>query len=415
MTVPTLPGTLWPPPLCLFTVLDYGGEALVYLLLVIILAVAYPYSIWISCKGCHSCCCKCSSSCCEGNRICTWITNFLIAGFRIQSVFLFPGLFKMHKAHDKMLKAHNKMLKAHDKRQSKSRRVTRKFILFLDRRVENNFQIIISFYFLSLAIFITGLLALFRHIPVDISSECLRRDDQDRDLFCYTSGSAWPPICTALPVDCAKYNDTYGDIEEIDFVCYALSYTKIGIAIAAAAALAKVVTVSISIYIKVGEFVHKKSYIVNETSKYKCIWYSYNAITVTVLVVVLLSSWSEIAEIIVERVASGEGHQLKRTYIAYALLPLVILPPLIIIMCNFSKHCKQEEYISFCQEQEPPPPYCDVPTNCTTKAKPTSCVVTYDPEATQREHHDVCHALTESNLRMSRNDSVGYHHLDSAI
>ena len=407
MTVPTLPGTPWPPPICLFTVLDYGGEALVYLLLVIILAVAYPYSIWISCKGCHSCCCKSSSSCCEGNcictnRICTWITNFLIAGFRIQSVFLFPGLFKM--------------LKAHDKRQSKSRRVTRKFILFLDRRVENNFQIIISFYFLSLAIFITGLLALFRHIPVDISSECLRRDDQDRDLFCYTNGSTWPPICTALPVDCAKYNDTYGDIEETDFVCYALSYTKIGIAIAAAAALAKVVTVSITIYIKVSEIVHKKSCIVNETSKYKCIWYSYNAITVIVLVVVLLSSWSEIATIIVERVASGEGHQLKRTYIAYALLPLVILPPLTIIMCNFSKHCRQEEYISFCQDQEPPSSDdcdCDVPTNCSTQAKPTSSAVTYDLEAAQGEHHDVCNVPTEYNLKISRNDSVRYHRLDN--
>ena len=313
MTLPTLLGIPWSPPLWFFVALDYGGDALAYLLLIITLLLAYSYLLRYCCK-----------SYCKGK--CTWMVDLLTKGSRILNVFMFPGLFKKLKDRDQYKSRVNKRL------------VTRVFILFLDRRVENNFRIIISFYFFSLAIFSTGLLAFFHYIPVDINSECLRRDDQDRDLFCYTNGSAWP-------VDCATYNNTNSDMQEIYFVCYSFSVFDLGIAIAAAAALAKVATVGITIYIKVSNFFYKKS--IDKTSKCRPKCYRVLiAIMSSVLVGFFVTSEFGIAIIIAEQVASGEGHHLQRTYIAYVLLPLVILPPLFIITSNLPKHCSQEEYIS---------------------------------------------------------------------
>ena len=332
MTVPTLPRTSWPPPLCFFMALDYGGDALAYLLLFIAFLLAYSYPFRY--------CCKC---CCEVK--CTWVVDLLIKGSRILNVFMFPGLFKKLKDRDQR------------RRQANNRLVTRVFILFLDRRVENNFWIIISFYILSLAIFSAGLLAFFRYIPVEISSECLRRDDQGRDLFCYLNGSTWPPICTALPVDCAKYNSTNSDMQEIDFLCYSLSVFDLGIAIAATAALVNLATVGITIYIKVNEFFYKKNIDktsnddddddIDKTSKCPCKCYGVGIAIVSLVLLVLFVAFElGIDVIIAELVASGEGLHLKYTYIAYAILPLVILPPLTIITCNLPKHCSQEEYIS---------------------------------------------------------------------
>ena len=320
MTVPTLPGTPWPPPLWFFMALDYGGEPLAYLLLLITLLLAYSYLFRY--------CCKC---CCEVQ--CTWMVDLLTKGSRILNVFMFPGLFKKLKDRDEYKSRENNRL------------VTRVFTLFLDRRVENNFQIIISFYFFSLAIFSTGLLAFFHYIPVDIGSECLRRDNQDRTIFCYTNRSAWP-------VDCTAYNSTNSDMQKINFLCYSFSVFDLGIAIAAAAALAKLATVGITIYIKVSEFVYKKS--IDKTSKWPHKCYRVHIVILSlVLLGLFVASEFGIDIIIAERVASGEGHHLKHTYIAYVLLPLVILPPLTIITCNLPKHCSQEEYTSYCEHQLP--------------------------------------------------------------
>ena len=374
MTVPTLPGTSWSPPLWIFMALDYGGEALAYLLLLITVSLAYFYFFRYCCK-----------SCCEGK--CTWIVDFLTKGSRILNVVMFPGLFNKHKDRDL------------DKSRSNKRWITRKFILFLDRRVENNFQIIISFYFLSLAIFSTGLLAFFRYIPVEISSECLRKDDHDRDLFCYTNGSAWP-------VDCAAYNSTNSDLQEIDFLCYSFSVFDLGIAIAAAAALAKLATVCITIYIRVSEFVYKKSK--DRTSKCPSTCYGVHiVITSFVLLGLLLASEFGIAIIIAERVASGEGHRLKRTYIAYAVLLFAILPPLITITSNLPKHFSQEEYISYCKHQLPHSAEArDVLTNLivTIQANIHNETIQFsiparDPEAAWGVYHNdggACAALNET-------------------
>ena len=371
--------------------LDYGGEALAYLLLSISLLLAVPYLFWY--------CCKC---CCEVK--CTRMVDFLTkgsrivyTGSRILNVFLFPGLFKKLKDRDQY------------KSQANNRLVTRVFILFLDRRVEDNFQIIISFYILSLAIFSAGLLAFFRYIPVEISSECLRRDDQGRDLFCYLNGSTWPPICTALPVDCAKYNSTNSDMQEIDFLCYSLSVFDLGIAIAATAALVNLATVGITIYIKVNEFFYKKN--IDKTSKCPCKCYGVGiAIVSLALLVIFVAFELGIDIIIAELVASGEGLYLNHTYIAYAILPVVILPPLIIITCNLPKHCKQEEYISYCKhplqhsaEARDPEAIVTIKVNIHTEtihiANPASFTITHDPEAAWGESHNdggTCAALNET-------------------
>ena len=58
-----------------------------------------------------------------------------------------------------------------------------------------------------------------------------------------------------MPVDCATYNST--ELEEIEFVCYAITITDFGVGLAAAGALAKLATVITTIYIRVSEAVYK--------------------------------------------------------------------------------------------------------------------------------------------------------------
>ena len=126
--------------------------------------------------------------------------------------------------------------------------VRRVFIVFLDRKVEDNKEVLFTFYFLALAIFGSALLVFFCYILVAISSECAETDDQDCVLYCYTIGSE-----NNGPVDCATYNRT--ELEETQFLCYAISIPSIGIA--TTGALAKLTTVSITIYIKVSAAIYK--------------------------------------------------------------------------------------------------------------------------------------------------------------
>ena len=182
MTVPTLPVIPLPPPLGLFLFLDYGGEALTYALLLIAGAASYGYALfpfyeWIS-SDCSS---KCAS-----------LFQFLTTGSRILNVKMFPGLFTKHKSYDLPKGGKNK------------RWVTREFILFLDRRVENETRIIITFYIIAVTIIVLALSAFFRFIPVHASEMelCLRNDGRSRTLFCYTHESA----AYSLPVDCVAHN-----------------------------------------------------------------------------------------------------------------------------------------------------------------------------------------------------------------
>lgn len=316
MTLSILPGTPWSPPLCLFVALDYGGEALAYLLFLTTFVAAYSYYFLRHCKCCNS---KCSC-----------LLDFFVAASTTLSVKMFPGLFKVHMDWQKD--------------QSGNRIVTRVPLLFLNKRVTNNDTIIANFSFLALAILSSALLAFFRYTPISISEECIVKDGQGRGLFCYTNESNWP-------VDCAAYNTTKA--EEVNFICYTISMFHLGIAGAAAAVLAKLATVGITIYIKISECLFKRC--IGNKGTCSLMYYRACLIIMGLLLLALLGTTDQlvIAKINTEQLATAEGRQLRSIYITYAVLPFMILPPLLTIICNLHQHCHQEEGISYCQCQLP--------------------------------------------------------------
>ena len=315
-------------------------------------------SACLSCAtNCNKAKCKCtrsSSSACRRNCITCWrkckhkLNAFLnwsfTKGSRLLNVLMFPGLFKKHK----------------DRYVNQSGRwATREFIVFLDRKVEDNKEILLTFYFLALATFSSALLVFFRYIPVAISSECVETDDQDRVLYCYTiqSESNWP-------VDCATYNST--ELEETQFLCYTIPIPSIGIATAAAVALAKLATVSITIYIRVSAAIYKWSF-GNTGPCGTWVYIIYHVAVLGALIVISFGSSSAVALIIQSRWQMDEGHISKRVYLAYAVLPILLIWSLIVIIIALGKHCEQEEYISYSEEQSPKcKEHCDVhdPAKC---------------------------------------------------
>ena len=347
MPVPTLPGTHWAAPRGLFDFVYHGGEFVAYSLVTITFLGAFSYCFprmskhttqgdnhMYSIYYTSSMTTKCSTSLRNCGTFLSWVFIYL---YRILNVKLFPGLFKEHKDRHKD--------------QSSNRTVTRVFILFLDRRVENNSVILLAFCFLALAICSSALLVVFHYVPVAISTECLEKDDQERDLFCYTNESPWP-------VDCAKYNSTDHNMPVIDFVCYTLTLSifDLGIAIAAAAALAKLATVSITIYIRVSESVYKWSK--GNTRRYcrlnaKCIYTIYCVLAVIALCCYVILFYSTVILTSQSRTGLVEGRLSFRFYFTYSFLPFMLVPSLTFVMCTLGKHCDQEEYISCCQDQLP--------------------------------------------------------------
>ena len=363
MPVPTLPGTNLAAPLGFFKFLDYGGETVADLLVVITFLIATTYYSWLlytcvrgrcTTKTCTACLASCVahdqiSTCvnvkCQhrllkckhclrkcSNSLRAILAAAFIQGSRKLNVFFFPGLFTKHKGRHK--DPTNRCT------------VTKGFILFLDRRVENNNEILLTFYFMALALFSSALLVFFRYTPVQISSECIERDDQDRSVFCYTIGSG-----SNLPVDCARYNST--ELEEMQFLCYAISIPSVGVAIAAAGALAKLASVCITVYIRVSETVYIWS---QENTRKKCangLCVSYHLIVFSALLVVGLTSSLAIALIIQSRWATDEGRVSGRVYFAYAALPLLLFLSLLVIIIVLGKHCEQQEYTTFSNDQLP--------------------------------------------------------------
>ena len=330
MPVPTLPGTHWPAPYGFFQFLDYGAEAVAYPLLLILGLVSSVYALTIfCCDSCSSCSC-CSTSC--------WL-QLLLKGSRILHVKMFPGLFKKHKTYDSLKSRENK------------RWVTREFILYLDRRVENNPRIIITFYIIAMTIFSLSLLAFFRFIPAHASEReiCLKKDDKSRTLFCYTHES-----CTySLPVDCDAYNSTNLN-KGRTLICYTISVFDVGLALAAAAALTKVAIVGITIFILVNESLYKRS----QDKTIKCCkphFCQVYFLSYVLLRFINLASLAVFGSIVYTRVITPAEHQAKHAGIGYAFLPIALVPSLCTIICTLRKHCDQQEYISYSQQQLP---YC---------------------------------------------------------
>ena len=265
-------------------------------------------------------------------------------GSRILNVKMFPGLFKRHKSYDLLKSGKNK------------RWVTREFILFLDRRVENEIRILISFYIIAMTICSLALSAFFRFIPVHASETelCLRTDDRSRTHYCYTHESA----AYSLPVDCDAYNST--EPKGITLSCYTISVLDVGIALAAALALAKVARTCITIFILMNEWLYKRSQDKTIECRPNCrLFYLFSCILFQYVIPISLLV---LGFIIYLRTITAENHQAKRAAIGYALLPTALFPSLCTIICTLSKHCDQEEYISHCQQQLPHcKKCCDVP------------------------------------------------------
>ena len=350
MPVPTLPGTHWPAPLWFFMFLDYGGEALADFAIAVVFVVATVYylhickrsSCWKKCickctcvedgeDGCRKRCCKKRSNC--AGRLLGVIKELFTWGSRRLNVHMFPGLFKEHK-----------------KRDNGKQPIS--FLLFLDREVEDNKVIIFTFYFLALAIFSTALLVFFRYIPVEISRECLIKDVHGPQLYCYTNESSLQMnSALQLPEDCATYNST--EIEERKFTCYSFSIFDLGIAIAAAVALAKVATVGITLYVRVIEGFHMWS------QKNKIHFWFLHIVACIALFFLLSVSNTAVILIIVSRLKTGIGNESERTYLAYAILPFMLLFSLVTLLVTLNEHCNKEQFISYCICQSPGHECCD--------------------------------------------------------
>ena len=107
-------------------------------------------------------------------------TAFLFVGRRL-CVQAFPALFKMHKT------------------RSDHGGQTRKFMVFLDRKVERSLPVVAAFCSIVFSIFSSSVTVFFRYFPVEKSEDCLEKDKHGRSLFCYRNSDL---------VDYASYSTT---------------------------------------------------------------------------------------------------------------------------------------------------------------------------------------------------------------
>ena len=333
MPVPTLPGTHWSAPQGFFIIPYIFGN----ILWILPLFALFATGLIAYCRRRRAAICTPRNYCLL--KLQALLDQAFTLGYRKIFVAMFPSLFKEHK--DRY------------KDRSNNGTATRVFILFLDRRVEKNFKIIAWFCVLAFCICVLAMLVFFCYFPVAISGECFESDDKNRDLYCYiinSSNNTWD----SLPVDCAAYNST--ELEEIEFVCYAITIFDFGIGLAAAGALAKLATVSITIYIRVSAAVYKWSR--GNKEQYcglsaKRIYTSYLVGTLLALSVLAIISYSVFFTVERSRPAAVLNQPSYAVYIAYAMLPILLYVPLVSIMLSLGKHCSQEEYISYCIHQMP--------------------------------------------------------------
>ena len=336
MVVPTLPGIGVTPPIVLFKTLELLAIVLVSFFLaatmvsvcVLVLPVVFQAVQKDSCRTQRQCgpgsCCGCMK------------TVFLFMG-RLLCVNTFPALFKMHKTHT----VHGNQ--------------TRKFMVFLDRKVESSSVLVAAFCSLVYSIFCISTLVFFRYFPVEESGECREKDNQGRPLFCYTGSSN-----SSLPVDCANYSVT--ELRELDFECYSIAIPGLGIAVAAALALIKLATMGITIFVKLSEaFFNMTKNPPQKLPQWCCCCrlprtYAnkiYIYLSGTLLAIV--PAFSPIAIILFAFYDKTQpSRRLRYYYFAYMLLPSHLCLPLIYIVKYLEAHCDRGEYASFAADQKPP-------------------------------------------------------------
>ena len=281
---------------------------------------------------------------CGPSSCCGYMKTVFLSMGRLLCVNTFPALFKMHKT------------------RSDHGNQTRKFMVFLDRKVESSLTLIAAFCSIVYSILFTSSLIFLRYFPVEQSEECNEKDNHDRSLFCYSTSSN-----SSLPVDCAKYTVT--ELQELHFRCYALALPNgLGIAVAAALGLAKVATVGITIFVKVteGYFKMTKNDLPLKLLKWccggsrKCANRIY--IISSTLLLLALSGVSLSCMIVYStHTIVSRNHDLKPLqylhYSAYVLLPILLYGPLGYIVKYLAAHCDKGEYVSFAADQRPLDPH----------------------------------------------------------
>ena len=335
MVVPTLPVIGHPPHLELFKVL----EALIITLVYVYITVATVFTnVLVYSLVLQTYYSRRTSNQCRPCGCCSYMKAKFLSFGRLLCVHTFPALFKKHKTRC-----------GHGGE-------TREFMLFLDRKVENNLALVAAFYSIVFSIFCSSTMVFFRYFPVEESAECLEKDKHDRSLFCYSNAS--------LPVDCTKYSVT--ELREIEFECYTIALpVGISIAVAAALGLAKVAIVCITAYVKLTEEVVKMTRNPQRPPRRCCCRELPRTLTVYVkssyvlLGIMSLVSIAWSIYILWHFFATGMKQPLHLMYYsAYTLLPILVCVPLTYITWNMKAHCDRGEYISFSADQRPLHP-CD--------------------------------------------------------
>ena len=281
-------------------------------------------------------------------RPCKWMESVLLFVGRKLCPSVFPALFKVHKT-----------------RSDPGTQSTREFLVYLDRKVENNAGIIFSFCSLAYATISLSAMIFFHFFPVTVSGECLEEDQHGRTVFCYTTSS----INSSLPVDCLQYNFT--EIRELHFQCYAIAVPGFSIALAAALAVAKVVVVAITIIIKVSAGYFKMTK--NPPQKLKmcfsrciprwcCCSYSrkcankvYIISSLAVISLVAFAIMAVYISVTIPKLTSNR-QLLVTSYASVVALPILVYIHLAFIVALSEGHCEQGEYTSLASEQRPPDP-----------------------------------------------------------
>ena len=103
---------------------------------------------------------------------CRWMKTVFLSMGRLLCVSMFPALFKKHKTH---------------KLNVCSSQTTRAFMVFLDRKVENDLVLVVAFCSTAHIIFALSAMMFIQYFPVHVeySEECHEEDSHGRALFCY--------------------------------------------------------------------------------------------------------------------------------------------------------------------------------------------------------------------------------------
>ena len=300
-----------------------------------------------------------------------WMKTVILPMGRILCMNMFPALFKKHKI-----------------RSVHSSQTTRVFMVFLDRKVENDLALVTAFCLIIYIIFALSALMFIQYFPVHVeySEECREEDSHGRALFCYERGynssQPWPVDCSSYnrtetplncyervfnstmpwPVDCSSYEALH---------CYAIALPGFGIGIAAAFGVAKVIIIGITIFVKITEGVFtmtmKSSQKLQEWHHCRsstcllsktlqiCANITFISLSLAMLAIIIAATCC-ISLATLQNASASALIYGNLFYIIYASMAPLIFMSMVYIIIKLPFHCKQEEYTSLAKEQRPPNP-----------------------------------------------------------